>query len=111
MITAESTKARDIMDLLNLKSDHSVLETINKLEAAILAWKQRMAEQSSGKSTPVRTSWSFMKDFSVSEMDKIEILLNRAEALLQQLKIRYPNLPRTFLDVTKIQYGKVSIMK
>lgn len=99
------------MDLLNLKSDHSVLETINKLEAAILAWKQRMAEQSSEKSTPVRTSWSFMKDISVSEMDKIEILLNRAEALLQQLKIRYPNLPQTFLDVTKIQYGKVSIMK
>lgn len=110
MITAESTKARDIIDLLNLQSDHSALETINKLEAAILAWKQRIVEQSNGKSTPVRTSWSFVKD-SLSEMDKMEILLNRAEALLQQLKIRYPNLPQTFLDVIKIQYGKVSIMK
>lgn len=104
MLTAEATKARDIIDLLNLQSDHSALETINKLEAATLSWKQRIAEQSNGKS-PVRTSWSFMKD-SVSEMDKMEILLNRAEALLQQLKIRYPNLPQTFLDVIKIQYGK-----
>lgn len=104
MLTAELTNARDIIDLLNLQSEHSALETINKLEAAILSWKDRIAEQSSGKS-PVRTSWSFMKD-SLSEMDKMEILLNRAEALLQQLKIRYPNLPQTFLDVVKIQYGK-----
>lgn len=108
MLTAELTNARDIIDLLNLQSEHSALETINKLEAAILSWKDRIAEQSSGKS-PVRTSWSFMKD-SLSEMDKMEILLNRAEALLQQLKIRYPNLPQTFLDVVKIQYGKVSMV-
>jgi hypothetical protein len=44
----------------------------------------------------------------MSEMDKMELLLDRAEALLHQLKIRYPNLPHTFLNVTKIQYGKVS---
>ncbi|KAA8521053.1 hypothetical protein F0562_011794 [Nyssa sinensis] len=46
-----------------------------------------------------------MKD-PISELDKTESLLERAEALLQHLKTSYPNLPQTFLDVTKVQYGK-----
>lgn len=95
-----------MLNSLNLKSEHSALESINKLEAAVFAWKEKITEQTSGKS-PVRTSWSFIKD-PMSEMDKMELLLDRAEALLHQLKTRYPNLPHSFLDVTKIQYGKVS---
>jgi hypothetical protein len=46
----------------------------------------------------------------MSEMDKMELLLDQAEALLHRLKIRYPNLPHTFPNVTKIQYGKVSYL-
>jgi len=46
----------------------------------------------------------------MSEMDKMKLLLDRAEALLHHLKIRYPNLPHTFLNVTIIQYGKVSYL-
>lgn len=92
---------------LQLKSEHSALETLNKLEAAIFFWKERIAEQFSGKS-PVRTSWSFTKD-PMSEMGKMELLLDRAETLVQLLKTRYPSLPQTFLDATKIQYGKVSL--
>lgn len=90
---------------LNLKSEHSVLETINRLEAAMFSWKERIIPGDSGKST-VRTSWSFMKD-PKSGMDKMEILLDRAETLSKLLKTRYPNLPQTFLDAAKVQYGKV----
>lgn len=104
VLSAESSSAEEMLNSLNLKSEHSALESINKLEAAVFAWKEKITEQASGKS-PVRTSWSFIKD-SMSEMDKMELLLDRAEALLHQLKTRYPNLPHTFLDVTKIQYGK-----
>jgi len=46
----------------------------------------------------------------LSEVDKLELLLDRAETLLQLLKIRYPNLPQTFLDAAKLQYGKVTIL-
>ncbi|XP_057477162.1 rop guanine nucleotide exchange factor 14-like isoform X2 [Actinidia eriantha] len=104
ILSAESISAEEMIDSLNLKSEHSALETINRLEAAVLAWKDRIAEQSSGKS-PVRTSWSFIKD-PISEMDKMEFLLDQAEDLARQLKTRYPNLAQTFLDVVKIQYGK-----
>ncbi|XP_073025989.1 rop guanine nucleotide exchange factor 14-like isoform X2 [Primulina eburnea] len=104
ILTADSTSVDEMIDCLNLKSDQGALEAINRLEAAILSWKERINEQYSKKS-PVRTSWSFVKD-SLSELDKTESLVNRAEMLLRQLKNRYPNLPRTFLDVTKVQYGK-----
>ncbi|KAJ7953304.1 Rop guanine nucleotide exchange factor like [Quillaja saponaria] len=104
VLTAESSSAEEMLKSLHLKSEHNALETINRLEAAIFAWKERSTEQVGGKS-PVRTSWSFVKD-PISEMDKMELLLDRAEALLQKLKTRYPNIPQTFLDATKIQYGK-----
>jgi hypothetical protein len=89
-----------------LKFEHCALEVINKLEAAIFAWKVKVTDHVSGKS-PVRTSWSIIKD-SMSEMDRMELLVDRAEALLHHLKIKYPNLPHTFLNNTKIQYGNVS---
>ncbi|KAK9276911.1 hypothetical protein L1049_006448 [Liquidambar formosana] len=104
VLNAESSSAGEMLNSLNLKSDHSALDAINRLEAAVFAWKDKISEQVSGKS-PVRTSWSFIKD-PMSEVDKKELILDRAEALLQQLKTRYPNLPQTFLNVTKIQYGK-----
>lgn len=104
VLTAESSSAEEMLNSLNLKSEHNALEVINRLEAAVFSWKERIIEQESGRS-PVRTSWSFIKD-PMSEIDKMESLLDRAEILLHQLKNRYPNLPQTFLDVTKIQYGK-----
>ncbi|KAI4327913.1 hypothetical protein L6164_020322 [Bauhinia variegata] len=104
VLTAEAISGDDMLKSLHLKSEQSALETINRLEAAIFSWKERSKEQVSGKS-PVRTSWSFVKD-PMSEMDKMDVLLERAETLVQLLKARYPNLPQTFLDATKIQYGK-----
>lgn len=106
ILSVESNAPEETLNSLNLKSEHEVLEAVNRLEAAVFAWKVKTTEQVSGKS-PVRTSWSFLKD-PISEMDKMELLFDRAEALLHQLKTSYPNLPHTFLDVTKIQYGKVS---
>ncbi|XWS49377.1 hypothetical protein CRYUN_Cryun13aG0158700 [Craigia yunnanensis] len=101
VLTVESSSVEEMFIALNLKSEHNALEAINKLEAAVFAWKEKITEQASGKS-PVRKSWSFIKD----PMFEMELLLDRAEALLQQIKNKYPNLPQTFLDATKIQYGK-----
>ncbi|XP_038724593.1 rop guanine nucleotide exchange factor 14 isoform X1 [Tripterygium wilfordii] len=104
VVTEQSYSAEEMLHYLNLASEHSALEAINRLEAAVLAWRERITEQVNGKS-PVRTSWSFVKD-SMSDHDKMQLLLDRSEALLQQIKARYPNLPQTFLNATKVQYGK-----
>ncbi|KAM7261698.1 hypothetical protein ACFE04_020775 [Oxalis oulophora] len=105
VLSYESISAEEMLNFLCLKSEHDALAAMNRLEAAMFAWNARITKQNSGKS-PARTSWSpFTKDL-LSEMDKIEIKLDRAKALRQRIKMRYPNLPQTFLDATKIQYGK-----
>ncbi|KAL3844381.1 hypothetical protein ACJIZ3_001784 [Penstemon smallii] len=104
ILTTELNSVEEMINCLNLKSEHGALDAINRIEAALYAWKEKIAEYASGKS-PVRTSWSFAKD-PLSELDKMESLMNQTEVLLQQLKNKYPNLPQTFLDATKIQYGK-----
>ncbi|KAK8639906.1 hypothetical protein V6N13_138272 [Hibiscus sabdariffa] len=104
VLTLESSSVDEMLVSLNLKSENNALEAINRLEAAIFAWKGRLTDHASGKS-PVRKSWSFIKD-PLSEMDKMELLVDRAEALLHHIKSTYPNLPQTFLDATKVQYGK-----
>ncbi|XP_030480741.1 rop guanine nucleotide exchange factor 14 [Cannabis sativa] len=105
LLTAESKSAEEMLKSLNLKSEHNALEVINRLEAAVFSWNERIREQGSVDS-PLRASWStFIKD-PMSEVDRMELLLDQAEFLIQQLKAKYPNLPQTFLDVTKIKYGK-----
>ncbi|KAJ9536830.1 hypothetical protein OSB04_029563 [Centaurea solstitialis] len=97
------SSAAGMLRSLSLKSENHALDAINRLEAAIHAWKEKIEEHDSGKS-PARTSWSF-KD-PILEFDKMELLINRAEDLSREIQIRYPNLPQKFLDVMKIQYGK-----
>lgn len=100
-----SMSADEMFDSLSLKSENNALEVVNRLQGSMLVWKERIADQASRKS-PARRSWSFVKD-PMSELDKLDVLLSRAENLLQQLKIKYPNLPQTFINVMKIQYGTV----
>ncbi|XP_014519211.1 rop guanine nucleotide exchange factor 14 [Vigna radiata var. radiata] len=105
VLAAESSSAEDMLKSLNLKSEHAVLETVNKLEAATLSWKERIAEHAGGKHQGRSTWSSFVKDPAL-EVDKQKLLLDRAETLLQLIKIRHPNLPQTFVDAAKVQYGK-----
>lgn len=107
MLSAESATVDEILISLKLGTEHTALETVNKLETAIFAWKEKITEQASNSKSPVRPPWSFAKD-PLSEIARNESLLNRAEALRDQIKSRYPNLPHSFLDATKIQYGKVN---
>ncbi|KAL9230737.1 hypothetical protein vseg_006051 [Gypsophila vaccaria] len=105
VIASGTNSTLDMIDSLKLKSEHEVLNTINKLEAASLVWKERIKEQVSCNTTSMRSPWSFAKESS-SEVDKIQSQLRRVDALMYQLKMRYPCLPHTFLDVTKIRHAQ-----
>ncbi|KAL5211804.1 hypothetical protein ABZP36_022651 [Zizania latifolia] len=102
-ITTEYIPIEGIFLSLSLKTEHSVLETMNQLEGAVFAWNQRILEEKNKKS-PGRHSWNFMKDSS-SELDKMSICIERVDTLMQLLKSRFPNLPPTFIDVVKVQYN------
>ncbi|XP_042419449.1 rop guanine nucleotide exchange factor 14-like isoform X1 [Zingiber officinale] len=103
-IAAESIPVEEIFVSLNMETEHFVLDTINRLEGAIFVWKHQMSYETVKKS-PMRFPWSFVKEHG-SEIEKIAVYLERTEALLRLLKIRFPNLPRSFIDVTKVQYNK-----
>ncbi|XP_019153370.1 PREDICTED: rop guanine nucleotide exchange factor 14-like [Ipomoea nil] len=104
ILTTEPSSSVDMFNSLKLKSENTALEVINKLETSILMWKERIQDQAEN-GPPPRSTWSFMKDPS-AEVDRMEHLRNKAEALLLQIKIRYPNLPHTFVDNMKIQHSK-----
>ncbi|KAL5207945.1 hypothetical protein ABZP36_032380 [Zizania latifolia] len=102
-ITTEYIPIEEIFLSLSLKTEHSVLETMNQLEGAVFAWNQRILEEKNKKS-PGRHSWNFMKDSS-TELDKMSMCIERVGTLMQLLKSRFPNLPPTFIDVLKVQYN------
>lgn len=109
ILSVDSQPVGQMLNSLNLKSEHSAIETINRLEAAVFAWKEKVTKQNGGKS-PVQKAWSFKTNL-ILELEKIEVLMDKAEALIQLLRTIYPNLPQTFLEVVKIQYGRVSSVK
>lgn len=47
----------------------------------------------------------------VADGEKNHFLVQRAETLLHTLRLRFPSLPQTALDMNKIQYNKVPSSK
>ncbi|KAK1272453.1 Rop guanine nucleotide exchange factor 1 [Acorus gramineus] len=104
VLTSSWSSLEEILGLLSLKSEHAVLVTVNRLETAVFAWKQRISDGANARS-PLRNPWSYVKDVG-SEHDRMGKLLDRAEVLLWLLKNRFPNIPPTFLDVTRVKSNK-----
>ncbi|KAG0474983.1 hypothetical protein HPP92_014669 [Vanilla planifolia] len=105
VVTTAPCSIEEILPLLDLDNEPGVLQTLNRLEGAIFAWKQKISEEEI-KKTPIRyASWYFSSDGG-SEAAKMELWLERAEMVVRLLKARFPNLPHSFIDVTKVQYNK-----
>ncbi|XVF68008.1 hypothetical protein PTKIN_Ptkin10aG0168200 [Pterospermum kingtungense] len=53
-----------------------------------------------------RLTWGGKVKGLVADGEKNNFLAQRAETLLQSLRLRFPGLPQTALDMSKIQYNK-----
>lgn len=111
-ISSEQFSPECLLECLDLSSEHQALETANRVEASIYIWRRK-----NNNTKPLnnivsrsfsRSSWDKVKDL-VADADKRETLADRAENLLLCLKQRFPALPQTTLDMSKIQYNKVYI--
>lgn len=104
-ITAEQFSSECLLDCLDLSSEHHTLDIANRVEAATHVWrlknKKRNPRQSKGKK-----SWGGKVKELVTATERSELLSQRADGLLQSLRLRYPSLPQTVLDMNKIQYNK-----
>lgn len=106
-ITAEQFSPECLLDYLDLSSEHHTLEIVNRVEAAVHVWKLKDQRKQAGLVKAKRPSWGGKVKGLVPDSEKNHFLAQRAEMLLQSLRLRFPGLPQTALDMNKIQYNKV----
>lgn len=105
-LTADKFSPECLLDCLDLSSEHHTLEVVNRVEAAVHTWKlKEHKKHPKGK----RSSWSAKVKGLVADGDKNNSLAQRAETLLHSLRLRFPGLPQTSLDMSKIQYNRVCL--
>lgn len=106
-ITADKFSPECLLDCLDLSSEHHTLEVANRIEAAVHVWTLKDQKKHPHKRKSKRKSWGGKVKGLVRDGDKNQYLAERAETLLHSLRLRFPGLPQTALDMNKIQYNKV----
>ena len=108
-ISSEQFYPDCLLDCLDLSSEHQAIEIANRVEASIYMWRRKVNSKptSNTSRSSSRSSWEIVRELMV-DAEKMELLADRAESLLLCLKQRFPGLPQTALDMSKIQYNKVS---
>ncbi|GAA0150769.1 guanyl-nucleotide exchange factor [Lithospermum erythrorhizon] len=105
-ITAEQCLPECLLDCLDLSSEHQTLEIANRIEAAVHVWKLKDRKKHSNHQKSKHKSWGGKVKGLVGDGEKNHFLSQHAETLLRSLRIRFPGLPQTALDMNKIQYNK-----
>ncbi|KAE8669938.1 Rop guanine nucleotide exchange factor 1 [Hibiscus syriacus] len=105
-ITADCFSPECLPGCLDLSTEHHALEIVNRIEAAVHVWKQRDQRKHMNRMKGKHSSWGGKVRSLMSDSEKNNFLSRRAETLLQSLRVRFPGLPQTALDMNKIQYNK-----
>lgn len=95
-ITDEYFDPNSFISTVDLSSEHKILDLKNRIEASVEIWQRKMNAKDS------KPSWG-----SAVSMEKRELFEERAETILLILKHRFPGIPQSDLDISKIQYNKV----
>ncbi|KAJ8560061.1 hypothetical protein K7X08_004119 [Anisodus acutangulus] len=80
---------------MDMSSEHKILDLKDRIEASVVIWRRKMNAKD-GKS-----SWGIAVSF-----EKREIFEERAEVILLIIKQRFPGIPQSTLDISKIQYNR-----
>ncbi|CAN4096347.1 unnamed protein product [Withania somnifera] len=91
-ITIEFFDPEQFLSTMDLSTEHKVLDLKNRIEASIVIWKRKMHHKD-GKST-----WG-----SAVSVEKRELFEERAETILLLLKQKFPGIPQSSLDISKIE--------
>lgn len=106
-ITAEQFSPECLLDCLDLSSEHHTLEVANRIEASVHLWRLKDRKKYHTHQKPKRKTWGGKVKDLVADGERNLSLAQRAETLLHSLKLRFPGLPQTALDMSKIQYNRV----
>ncbi|KAL9448930.1 hypothetical protein AB3S75_010963 [Citrus x aurantiifolia] len=105
-ITADQFSPESLLAYLDLSSEYTTLEIANRIEAAVHIWRQKYQNKRIIRTKSGRSSWGGKVKGFVSDIERSKLLAHRADTILQNLKLRFPSLPQTALDMNKIQYNK-----
>ncbi|CAI9786427.1 unnamed protein product [Fraxinus pennsylvanica] len=105
-ITADQFSPGCLLDCLDLSSEHHTLNVVNRIEAAVLVWKLKERKKEPNRKKAKGKTWGGKMKGLVVDCEKNQFLAQRAETLLHSLRIRFPSLPQTALEMNKIQYNK-----
>ncbi|GMI66841.1 ROP (rho of plants) guanine nucleotide exchange factor 3 [Hibiscus trionum] len=102
MHAAEKYSPDNLLDCLNIASEHEAVELADRVEASMYTWRRKACIKHS------KSSWGMVKELmsDVERSDKNHVMAERAESLLFALKQRYPELSQTTLDTCKIQHNR-----
>ncbi|KAD4585275.1 hypothetical protein E3N88_22876 [Mikania micrantha] len=94
-ITVDHFDPDHFLSSMDLSSEHKILDLKNRIEASVVIWRRKMTNKD-GKS-----GWG-----SGVSLEKREQFEDRAETILLILKHRYPGIPQSALDVSKIENNR-----
>ncbi|KAL0796699.1 hypothetical protein Bca101_068076 [Brassica carinata] len=95
MITVEMFDADQFLIEMDLSSEHKILDLKNRIEASIVIWKRKMVQKDT------KSTWG-----STVSTEKREQFEERAETILLLLKLGFPGISQSTLDITKIQCNR-----
>ena len=112
-MSSEKFSATELIACMDPTQEHDIVDLMNSVEAALHIWmrklrsKQEQIESSHGQPN-LKVLRALPKDGLIG-LEKRQMLMERAKSLLLLLRLKFPGLPQSILDVSKIQYCKVSI--
>ncbi|CAK9153930.1 unnamed protein product [Ilex paraguariensis] len=105
-IIADQFSSECLLDCLDLSSEHHTLEVANRIEAAVHVWKLKDRKKRKSHLKAKHKAWGGKVKGLVADGKKNLFMAQRAETLLHSLRLLFPGLPQTALDMNKIQYNK-----
>ncbi|CAN6820845.1 unnamed protein product [Brassica oleracea] len=95
-ITEEWFDPAQFLSMMDLSTEHKVLDLKNKIEASVVIWKRKLHVKDS------KSSWG-----SAVSLEKRELFEERAETIFVTARfLKFPGLPQSSLDISKIQFNK-----
>ncbi|TVU35562.1 hypothetical protein EJB05_17458 [Eragrostis curvula] len=92
IITDDLFDPNELLSSVDLSTEHKVADLKDRIEASVVIWQRKICN---------KLSWG--PGVSLEKREQFE---ERAQTVLLILKHRFPGLPQSSLDISKIQYNK-----
>ncbi|KAJ1284746.1 hypothetical protein BS78_03G228700 [Paspalum vaginatum] len=92
-ITDDVFNPNELLNSADLSTEHKIVDLKDRIEASVVIWQRKLCN---------KLSWG-PASYSSQKREEFE---ERAQTVLLILKQRFPGIPQSSLDISKIQYNK-----